>query len=375
MLNFKNKSIILSSLVASILLVGCGSSDSVTQTDIQGQLIDSYIKGATYSCSDGTIGVTGTNGEFSCPTLPVDFQVGGLKLGTIAALASDNHVFPQDLLGVDRFDVNNTEVLALATFLQSCDEDLNPDNGIEITDELKDSLTTEVEFIAENLEFYSLEANITLRREDLVREHLEHNVRYIDEIDSTELPFEISDALETQDSNITDALRDSLSYMDEEERLAYEVYMKLYETSEQLVHYNIASRSEAKHMEAVDLLLAKYDINATQSKDTTAGEYQIETIQTLYDDLVAKGESSAQDALEVGCMIEVVDINDLDVDIQLAEDENATDIYEVFDFLRNGSYRHYYAFDRALKAMDITEGCCSLGDDYCKEYTLTTPGL
>ena len=101
-----------------------------------------------------------------------------------------------------------------------------------------------------------------------------------------------------------------------------------------------------------------------------AGSYDIEAIQTLYDDLVAQGSTSEIDALKVGCIIEVVDVNDLNRDIALAESEGATDIVTVFNFLRDGSYNHYWSFDKGLKNKVIADGCCSLGMidgvDYCQ---------
>jgi len=38
---------------------------------------------------------------------------------------------------------------------------------------------------------------------------------------------------------------------------------------------------------------------------------------------------------------------------------------DVFNFLRDGSYKHYWAFDKGLKNMGIDNGCCSLGTNYC----------
>ena len=86
---------------------------------------------------------------------------------------------------------------------------------------------------------------------------------------------------------------------------------------------------------------------------------------TLYNELIIKGSQSKQDALEVGCMIEVVDINDLAAGITIAKDSNASDLVAAFEFLRDGSYKHYWAFDKGLKNMGITDGCCSFDNNYC----------
>ena len=39
-----------------------------------------------------------------------------------------------------------------------------------------------------------------------------------------------------------------------------------------------------------------------------------------------------------------------------AVDSNALDVLEVFNFLRNGSYQHYWSFDAGLKNMGVLDG-------------------
>jgi len=92
------------------------------------------------------------------------------------------------------------------------------------------------------------------------------------------------------------------------------------------------------------------------------GVYDIQAIQDLYDALYALGQNSQEDALKVGCMVEVTDIDDLDKYITQAQESNATDIEAAFNTLRNGSYNHYWAFDKALKNIGVTNGCYYEGD-------------
>ncbi len=51
--------------------------------------------------------------------------------------------------------------------------------------------------------------------------------------------------------------------------------------------------------------------------------------------------------------------------MEIAERAGARDALQTFDSLRRGSYNHYWAFDRALKRMGISNGCCSLEREYC----------
>ncbi len=202
---------------------------------------------------------------------------------------------------------------------------------------------------------------------------------------STALPAAVQSAIEAPVSTLSQELTNTLSFMGNEERLAYDVYNTLYKEWGTKQFTNIATKSEYKHITAVQGLVQKYKLNddanftnvdlpalgymTTAVEDMNAGTYDISEIQKLYDDLVAQGSTSEIEALKVGCIIEVVDVNDLDRDIELAEKEKATDVVTVFNFLRDGSYNHYWAFDKGLKKKGVSDGCCSLGTidgvNYC----------
>ena len=177
-------------------------------------------------------------------------------------------------------------------------------------------------------------------------------------------------------SELSEETKYTLAYMWNEERLAYDLYNALHELYvEEKTFVNIATKSESKHIAWVEELVERYDINITNLVDYkehyseeelrkfVPGEYNIEAIQLLYNDLYAKGKGSLQDALEVGCMVEVVDINDLNEDIAIASSSGADDVVAVFETLRDGSYQHYWAFDGALKNIGITNGCYVEGDE------------
>jgi len=173
--------------------------------------------------------------------------------------------------------------------------------------------------------------------------------------------------------------------MGNEERLAYDVYMTLYDYHEkngdEIKQFkNIATRSEITHIGIVQDLVQRYNLgaedvtnvenpvadNSVSFEEMPMGQYDIPKIQELYNTLYNIGIQNRQKALEVGCMVEVTDVNDLDEYITYAEEANATDILEGFKVLRNGSYNHYWAFDKGLKNMGIENGCASLGEEYAK---------
>ncbi len=197
----------------------------------------------------------------------------------------------------------------------------------------------------------------------------------------------VNDAINAPLSTLTQELQDSIAYMYSEEKLAKEVYLNLYEVHAVKQLNNIATKSEVNHVDAVNRLAIKYDLNTADYPDTVApydaeslatygnGEFPVEKIQVLYDMLYAKGIQSEQDALEVGCIVEVTDVEDLDGYLEQAQASNASDVVSIFEFLRNGSYNHYWAFDKGLKQIGVSNGCCSLGQTYCHpEYPQNEKG-
>ena len=188
------------------------------------------------------------------------------------------------------------------------------------------------------------------------------------------------------DENTTNVLtkddKNAIAYMWNEEKLAKDIYMTLYnlysDNPSAKVLYNISTRSESKHQKMVEYLAQKYDLNITnpptyakhydenELKKYGVGEFSLDEIQNLYNTLYEKGSKSIQDALEVGCVVEVTDVNDLNERIAEANASGALDLVTVFEKLRRVSYNHYWAFDKTLKNMGISKGCCVLGDDYCK---------
>ncbi|WP_129410066.1 DUF2202 domain-containing protein [Marinitoga lauensis] len=142
---------------------------------------------------------------------------------------------------------------------------------------------------------------------------------------------------------------DGLLQMREEEKLARDVYLTLYDTWGIQTFYNIA-QSEQTHMNAVKTILDKYEIEDPIT-DYTVGVFKNEELQKLYYDLVAEGNKSAIDALKVGATIEDLDIYDLD---KLLEETDNQDIKLVYENLRQGSENHMRAFVGILDRYNAT---------------------
>ena len=142
---------------------------------------------------------------------------------------------------------------------------------------------------------------------------------------------------------LTQAEIDGLTYMREEEKLARDSYLTLYDQWHLPIFSKIAN-SELMHMSRVKELLDAYRL-PDPAAGQPVGTFTNPTLQQLYDDLMVQGSQSATEALKVGVTIEEVDIQDLQNYIALT---NKTDIIQVYSRLLNASYNHLSAFNNQL---------------------------
>ncbi len=138
--------------------------------------------------------------------------------------------------------------------------------------------------------------------------------------------------------------------MREEEKLARDVYTALYEKWNLRVFESIGQGSETAHMDAMKVLLDRYNLEDPVGDDIP-GVFQNEELQKAYDELIEKGSKSIQDALLVGAYIEDLDIYDLQ---RLIEETENDDIRITYQNLLKGSRNHLRAFDRQLQRYNIS---------------------
>jgi hypothetical protein len=163
-------------------------------------------------------------------------------------------------------------------------------------------------------------------------------------IDDSDYVFlhEYFDDLPKED--LSDGERDGLLLMREEEKLAHDVYMALYEKWGQRIFYNIA-RSEQTHTDTIADLLEKYDIEDPVT-DTSLGAFKNEDLASLYETLVEQGSESLLNAYIVGATVEDLDISDLEK--LMAETDNE-DILAGYQNLTKGSRNHIRAYTRMIE--------------------------
>jgi len=131
---------------------------------------------------------------------------------------------------------------------------------------------------------------------------------------------------------------DGILWVREEEKLARDVYLTLYEMWGLQVFANIAE-SEQRHMDAMLKLIETYGLEDPAQDEV--GVFTNPEIQELYNQLVEWGSQSLVDAILVGAYIEEFDILDLQERIEAADNP---DIIQTYENLMSGSVNHLKAF-------------------------------
>ena len=130
-----------------------------------------------------------------------------------------------------------------------------------------------------------------------------------------------------------------LNLMREEEKLARDVYLYLYNKWGLRTFSNIAE-SEQTHMDSIKTLLDRYGLPDPAS-GKAAGVFGDAHLQELYNQLIAQGSKSTDEAWNVGIAIEELDIDDLE---KLIAATTKADIILVYQNLLKGSESHLAAF-------------------------------
>ena len=208
MISFKKQTMLLG-LAIGLFFSACDGENSTKieeeKRDIIGNFIDSAVEGVEYRCGE-VIDFTDENGTFLCTTLPVSFYIGSIRLGELNTLPLDKQVFPQDIIDVNRSNVNDSEVIKLALLLQSLDEDNNATNGIHISNRVRNLFDEEIvlsEVTVEELKntVQNKDANITFKDIEEVIHHLSFSVGII--TDETNATVDNNDGNGNSETNAT----------------------------------------------------------------------------------------------------------------------------------------------------------------------------
>lgn len=167
---------------------------------------------------------------------------------------------------------------------------------------------------------------------------------------------------------LSEAEAASLIYMREEEKLARDVYLAFYAQWQLPLFQNIAN-SESTHMASIKTLLDRYGLVDPVGSNGT-GVFTNATLQDLYNQLIAEGSQSAEAALQVGALIEEVDIADLQQGLTAI---THADIIRVYSSLIRGSENHLRAFTSQLTQLTGATYVPQYLDQVTYDTLLSTP--
>lgn len=144
-----------------------------------------------------------------------------------------------------------------------------------------------------------------------------------------------------------------LTFMREEEKLARDVYLYLFDAWGAEIFSSIAL-SEQQHMDTMGSKIDKYDL--PDPVLPSLGAFTDQDLQGKYDLLVARGVLSYIDGLYVGATIEEIDMIDIQHGIDIT---THLDVVTAYQNLLEGSKNHLRSYVAALKAQ---------GFDYAPQY-------
>ncbi|WP_158089233.1 DUF2202 domain-containing protein [Magnetofaba australis] len=139
-----------------------------------------------------------------------------------------------------------------------------------------------------------------------------------------------------------------LLFMREEEKMARDVYQRLFQRWGVSVFASI-TRSEQRHVDAVGRQIQRYGVPDPMNPDIP-GQFKDPRLADLYKKLIARGDRSIESALRVGGVIEETDIRDLDNAIAQTRQP---EIVRVYTLIQRGSFNHLRAFVHGLELRGV----------------------
>ncbi|MEA2049026.1 MAG: DUF2202 domain-containing protein [Campylobacterota bacterium] len=143
---------------------------------------------------------------------------------------------------------------------------------------------------------------------------------------------------------LTEEQKDHLFYIYQEEKVARDVYITLGKRYTKENTFASIQISEQRHMDAAKELCEKYGVSTEGVDEESVGSFVLPVLQELYDTCVSEGHKSLLNALKVGELIELTDIDDL----EHASVGMPDDVVKVYNNLLEGSLSHLDAFQTAI---------------------------
>ncbi len=159
---------------------------------------------------------------------------------------------------------------------------------------------------------------------------------------------------DSSEGGVDAILEQDLQFLREEEKLARDVYLTLYDKWGLTQHNNIAL-SEQTHMDQVKSIMESLGVEDPIVDDTT-GIFANSELNQLYTDLVEAGMKSETASVEVGATIEDLDIKDIE---EMKSRTTDPSVLNMYSSLQCGSRNHLRTFTEKLDSLDA---------DYTPQY-------
>ncbi len=172
---------------------------------------------------------------------------------------------------------------------------------------------------------------------------LKHNVAFGEGI----LSLEGGVASPTVPAALSPREQSGMLFIWEEEKVARDLYWSLHNESNLSIFADLA-RSEQNHMDQAKALMDRYGLNAPVSD--SQGLFSNQTLIGYYDELMASGKQSPENALKAAAAFEEISIRDLENEIAVA---NSNDVKVTYEGLLAGSRKHLRSYVTDLEEQGL----------------------
>jgi hypothetical protein len=158
----------------------------------------------------------------------------------------------------------------------------------------------------------------------------------------------VNEAVPAASNALTAREVEGILFIREEEKVARDLYQAFYDEFNLTVFSDLA-RSEQSHMDSIKIAVDKYGLEDPVIEEQ--GVFTNQTLKQMYEQLLASGKQSEEDALKASATFEEISIIDLEKELNVTKSEDVRLIYEG---LLAGSRKHLRSYVRDLQELGVS---------------------